>query len=57
MGNFTPEQVKSMRERYEAMSDEEKAEAMKRFSGGGGGSGRSGGGDGRGRGSRSDGEK
>ncbi len=49
MGGFSADQVKAMRERYEAMSDEEKAAAMKRFGGGGGG--------GRSRGNRSDGEE
>ncbi|MDP6386806.1 MAG: hypothetical protein QGI93_11490, partial [Planctomycetota bacterium] len=48
MGGFSAEQVKAMRERYEAMSDEEKAAAMKRFGGGGGD---------RSRGNRSDGEE
>jgi hypothetical protein len=53
-GNFSAEQEKSMRERYEAMSPEERAERMKRY----GGSGSGGGGDrGRGRGNRSDGEE
>jgi hypothetical protein len=48
MGGFSADQVKAMRERYEAMSDEEKAAAMKRFGGGGGD---------RSRGNRSDGEE
>jgi HlyD family secretion protein len=52
MGSFSAEQVKSMREKYEAMSDEERAEAMKRYGGSGGGGDR-----GRGRGNRSDGEE
>lgn len=52
MGGFSAEQEKSMRERYEAMSPEERAERMKRYGGSGGGGDR-----GRGRGNRSDGEE
>ena len=55
MGGFSADQVKAMRERYEAMSPEERAEAMKRYGGGGGGGDR--GDRGRGRGNRSDGEE
>ena len=56
MGNFSPEQLQEMRKRFESMSEEERAEAMKRFGGnrGGGGDGPRSGGDrgGRGGGSR-----
>jgi hypothetical protein len=54
MGGFSAEQIKSMRERVEAMSPEERAAAMKRYGGGDSGGG---GGRGRGRGNRSDGEE
>ncbi len=43
-GNMTPEQMKKMRERFNNMSDEEKAEYMKRMREGRGGGGRGAGG-------------
>jgi HlyD family secretion protein len=52
MGSFSAEQMEAMRKRVEAMSDEERAEAMKHYRAGGGS-----GGGGRDRGTRSEGEQ